>query len=106
MKTVEYKDEKVILVDQTLLPSELKYIECKNVECVAEAIKSLRVRGAPAIGVTAALALALVAEQNQEKDRREILKELEKARDLLAETRPTAVNLFLALEKITKKAEA
>ncbi len=104
MKTVDYKDQKVILIDQTLLPSKLKYVECDSVECVAEAIKSLRVRGAPAIGVTAALALAMVAEKNRGEDREDVLKELESAKELLAKTRPTAVNLFWALGRVTNAA--
>ena len=104
MKTVDYKDQKVILIDQTLLPSKLKYVECDSVECVAEAIKSLRVRGAPAIGVTAALALAMVAEKNRGEDREDVLKELESAKELLEKTRPTAVNLFWALERVTNAA--
>ncbi len=105
MKTVDYKDQKVILIDQTLLPSKLKYVKCGSVECVAEAIKSLRVRGAPAIGVTAALALAMVAEKNRGEDREDVLKELESAKELLAKTRPTAVNLFWALERVTNAAQ-
>ncbi|MFQ6135662.1 MAG: S-methyl-5-thioribose-1-phosphate isomerase [Candidatus Hydrothermarchaeales archaeon] len=105
MKTVEYREGKVILIDQTLLPTELKYIECKDVECVVEAIRNLRVRGAPAIGVTAALGLALIAEKNRRRSRDKVLDELKKARDLLAETRPTAVNLFWALERVMEKAE-
>ena len=105
MKTVYYKDQQVILIDQTLLPSKLEYIKCDNIECVAEAIQSLRVRGAPAIGVTAALALAMVAEKTREAGKEEALKELEMAKDLLAKTRPTAVNLFWALEKVTKAAK-
>jgi len=104
MKTVDYKDQKVILIDQTLLPSKLKYVECDSIECVAEAIKSLRVRGAPAIGVTAALALAMIAEKNHGESREDILKELENAKKILEKTRPTAVNLFWALKRVTNAA--
>ncbi len=106
LKTVELKDEKVVLIDQTLLPSEIKFIECENVECIAEAIESLRVRGAPAIGVTAALGLAMVALQNADRGRDEILQELLTASRRLEKTRPTAVNLFWAIERMMEKAKA
>lgn len=104
MKTIEFKDGKVALIDQTLLPSELKYIECDSVECIAAAIENLKIRGAPAIGVAAAFGLALTALQNSGKNREEILSELEKSSERLKKTRPTAVNLFWALDRVMKKA--
>jgi len=61
MKTIELKGEKVVMIDQTLLPREVKLIECIDTECIAEAIENLRIRGAPALGVAAAFALAQTA---------------------------------------------
>lgn len=104
MKTIEFKDGKVVLIDQTLLPLELKYIECDSVECIAEAIENLRIRGAPAIGVAAAFGLALTALQNSRESRERILSELEKSCGRLKKTRPTAVNLFWALDRVMEKA--
>ncbi|MDI6655494.1 MAG: S-methyl-5-thioribose-1-phosphate isomerase [Candidatus Hydrothermarchaeota archaeon] len=104
MKAIEFKDSKVVLIDQTLLPLELKYIECDNVECIAEAIENLRIRGAPAIGVAAAFGLALTALQNSRESREKILSELEKSCERLKKTRPTAVNLFWALDRVIEKA--
>jgi methylthioribose-1-phosphate isomerase len=105
MKTIEFKDDRVSLIDQTLLPLELKYMQCKDIECIAEAIENLRIRGAPAIGVAAAFGLALTALKNAGEDRKRILKELEKTKDRLKKTRPTAVNLFWALDRIMEKAK-
>jgi len=105
MKPVEFKDGVVVLLDQTLLPTEVKYIECRDVETLAEAIESLRVRGAPAIGVTAAFGLASIAVQNSGKSREEILEVLRNGKERLAATRPTAVNLFWALDRVMKAAE-
>lgn len=106
MKTVELKGEKVVLIDQTLLPSEIRFIECEDIECIAEAIESLRVRGAPAIGVTAALGLAMVALQNADIGRDEIFQALLTASKRLKKTRPTAVNLFWAIDRMMEKANA
>ncbi len=106
MKTVELKGEKVVLIDQTLLPSEIRFIECEDIECIAEAIESLRVRGAPAIGVTAALGLAMVALQNADRGRDEIFQALLTASKRLKKTRPTAVNLFWAIDRMMEKANA
>jgi len=102
--TVAWAAGRVRMIDQTLLPQKLKYIECDTVESVAEAIRSLRVRGAPAIGVTAAFGLALCAYQSNAATTGELLGELRRARATLAATRPTAVNLFWALNKMMSRA--
>jgi len=104
MKTVEFRDAEVVLIDQTLLPGELRFIRCRDIECVAEAIESLRVRGAPAIGVTAAFGLAMVALQNRGEAREKVLAALEAAAERLERTRPTAVNLFWAIERVMRRA--
>ncbi len=99
-KTVEYKDGKVRLIDQTRLPLEEVYVECDNYQDVARAIKTMQVRGAPAIGVTAAMGVALGAKSIKAKDFAEFYKEFVKICDCLAGTRPTAVNLFWAIERM------
>ncbi len=98
--TVAWKDGAVRLIDQTKLPTEVSYVDCKDVEAVAEGIKSLRVRGAPAIGITAAFGLALAARQITDSSFEPFYKNLLVQCDLLAATRPTAVNLFWAIERM------
>ena len=98
MRTVSWNDGRVVLVDQTRLPQRFDLIETDDLERIALAIRRLEVRGAPAIGVTAAYAMALAALQSRAKDAEEILADLERARALLAATRPTATNLFWALD--------
>lgn len=105
MRAIELKGEKLVILDQSLIPREMKYIECEDVECVAEAIENLRVRGAPAIGVTVALALGLTAVKSSNKTKDEVLKELETASERLRKTRPTAVNLFWAIDRVLSAAK-
>ena len=100
IETLRWKEGCVELIDQTLLPAELVYKECRDVEVLAEAIESLRVRGAPAIGVAGAFGVALGAQEIREAGREGFLKELEKRIQRLAATRPTAVNLFWALDRM------
>jgi len=95
-KSIDFKDDKLILIDQTKLPLVEEYIETDDYERIAAAIERLEVRGAPAIGVTAAYALAL-ALKNVDVDHQKIF---EKVYLRLASTRPTAVNLFWALNKM------
>lgn len=104
-KTVEYKDGKVILIDQTKLPLEEVYVECKNYLDVANAIKVMQVRGAPAIGVAAAMGVALGARQIKTEDFDEFYEEFLKICNNLAGTRPTAVNLFWAIERMKSAAD-
>lgn len=105
MRTVEWADGVVRMIDQTRLPLEYVVIDCQTVSQVAEAIKSLRVRGAPAIGVAAALGVALAAVSSAAATRDELLADVSEAIRLLRETRPTAVNLFWALELMSKAAD-
>ena len=100
MRTVSWDGGRVVLVDQTKLPERLELIEADEVERVALAIRRLEVRGAPAIGVTAAYALALAAFRSPAVCAEGMLADLETARRLLAATRPTATNLFWALERM------
>jgi methylthioribose-1-phosphate isomerase len=92
------------LIDQTLLPAELKYIECHDVECVCEAIRRLRVRGAPAIGIAAAYGVCLGVQQAAAADETTFFARLEEVADYLATSRPTAVNLFWALARMKSAA--
>ncbi|HEY3375723.1 MAG TPA: S-methyl-5-thioribose-1-phosphate isomerase [Candidatus Aquicultor sp.] len=106
MKTIEWKKGKVILIDQTKLPLKEEYIETDDYMRVAEAINTLSVRGAPAIGVAAAYGVALAAQQSHATDTKEFIHDIDEAARILGETRPTAVNLFWALSRMTKKVHA
>ncbi len=99
-QTVAWKDGAVRLLDQTRLPGEVVYVDCKEVEAVAEGIQSLRVRGAPAIGITAAYGIALAAQQIFSESFDDFYKQLLPSCALLAATRPTAINLFWAIERM------
>src|SRR5213594_448703 len=94
-----------MLIDQTKLPNKLVYVKCKDYKEVADAIKKLVVRGAPAIGVTAAFGLALAVQQSKAKTLQELMTDLDTAFNTLRATRPTAVNLFWALERVMDKAK-
>jgi methylthioribose-1-phosphate isomerase len=95
----------IVMIDQTKLPTKLVYVKCSRYEEVADAIKKLVVRGAPAIGVAAAFGLALAAIRSKASSKAELLSELGSAFEVLRATRPTAVNLFWALERVMNKAK-
>ncbi len=103
--TVSWKNGSVVLIDQTKLPNKLVHVRCKDYREVANAIKKLVVRGAPAIGVTAAFGLALAAQASRAKALPELMTDLDTAFKTLRATRPTAVNLFWALERVMEKAK-
>jgi methylthioribose-1-phosphate isomerase len=102
--TVAWLGDRVLLIDQRRLPGEEVYIECRTWEEVAEAIRTLAVRGAPAIGVTAAFGVVLAALASPATAPDELLADVEVAVKGLAATRPTAVNLFWALERMRRQA--
>jgi len=102
LKTIEWKDNSVIMIDQTKLPNSLEYVTYTDYNDVATAIRNLVVRGAPAIGVSGAFGLALAALQSSAKEKDQLIQDLETAKKILFETRPTAVNLAWGLEKIMK----
>jgi len=104
--SVVWQDGVVRILDQTVLPQEEKWLECHKVEEVARAIADMRVRGAPAIGITAAYGIALAAVRADCRDASEILPILEEAGRALRETRPTAVNLAWAVERMQARARA
>ena len=93
LKTVEWKDNKVVMIDQTKLPNQLVFATYDDFNQVADAIRNLVVRGAPAIGVSGAFGLALASIQSKATTKEQLLEDLEKAKAILFETRPTAVNL-------------
>ena len=114
-ETIEWKNNELILIDQRLLPTVEKYVVCRSVDEVADAIKNMVVRGAPAIGCVAAFGFTIAVTQaikelkitdnlsvNKQKNFDGFLQLVKTSKDKLANTRPTAVNLFWALERIYK----
>jgi methylthioribose-1-phosphate isomerase len=101
--TVEWKNGAVRLLDQSRLPESIEFLDCRDVDAVAVAIRELRVRGAPAIGVTAAMGVALGAQAIASTEYDVFAKTLFTICDRLAATRPTAVNLFWAIERMKQK---
>ncbi len=104
LRTVEWKDNAVVMIDQTKLPNDLVFVKYTDFKDVADAIRNLVVRGAPAIGVSGAFGLALAALHSSATTKDNLLENLEQAKKILFETRPTAVNLAWGLERIMKTA--
>lgn len=100
IKTIEWTDEGIRMLDQRLLPTEEKYLMLRSYEEVAEAIKKMVVRGAPAIGVSAAMGLALGASQSVGTSVADLEDDFDYMCKVMSETRPTAVNLFWAIERM------
>ncbi|MDY6786202.1 MAG: S-methyl-5-thioribose-1-phosphate isomerase [Cyanobacteriota bacterium] len=99
IEPIRYSDAKVFLIDQTRLPETLNWIEVERCEEMARAIKTMIVRGAPAIGVAAAYGMYLGAREIEKCDRAQFLSQLEEIAQKLRQTRPTAVNLFWAIDR-------
>lgn len=95
--------ERITIIDQTLLPGEERRVAIDSVEAMWEAIRSLRIRGAPAIGIAAAFGLDIAARTSPATRRAELLADLDRARAYLATARPTAVNLFWALDRVWRR---
>jgi len=100
VKTIDWKDNSVILIDQTKLPDEELYLKISDYRELADAIKKLKIRGAPAIGIAGAFGVCLGANQSRIEKYDAFKKELEVIIQELAATRPTAVNLFWALDRM------
>ncbi len=100
VETLRWRDGRLELIDQRLLPARFEYVACTSAAEVAEAIRSMAVRGAPAIGCAAAFGIALEARRHEHSPRREFDAALESAFKVLAASRPTAVNLFWALDRM------
>jgi methylthioribose-1-phosphate isomerase len=99
-KTIEWKDDRVVMIDQRKLPLEEVYVDCLDFEDVALAIKEMVIRGAPAIGVAAAMGIALGALKSKKRDKIEFLAEIKEVSTVISNTRPTAVNLFWAVKRM------
>ena len=106
LRTLYWRNGTLVMIDQRLLPHRLRYLRLRTAKQVAKAIKDMAVRGAPAIGVAAAMGLALEAWRCRTKRRERVLGRLEKAAELLRATRPTAVNLFWAIDRVMTAAES
>jgi len=101
--TVQWKDDSLLLIDQTKLPTKLSYVYCKSYQDVAAAIKQMIVRGAPAIGVAAAFGLVLAARRSNSRNIGSLLRDINKAYNIIRATRPTAINLQWGLDRLMKK---
>jgi methylthioribose-1-phosphate isomerase len=106
LRWVGNEDGYLVLIDQTRLPVELVQIECRQVETVFEAITQLRVRGAPAIGIAAAYGVVLGMQNRSQVEARGVQVALDQVARRLAQSRPTAVNLFWALDRMTARGRA
>ena len=100
LPTIEWRDDAVVMVDQRKLPAEEIYVSCRTAAEVARAIKTMVIRGAPAIGVAAAMGLALGVKKSTSTGTQKLAADFYKLCELMASTRPTAVNLFWAIERM------
>jgi len=104
-KTIEWTSDGVRMIDQTRLPGEEVYRTCRNYQEVAEAIRSMVIRGAPAIGVAAAMGVALGVQHSSAQSVQELRNDFEAIADMISKTRPTAVNLFWAIKRMRETFE-
>jgi methylthioribose-1-phosphate isomerase len=105
IQTLEWTDQGVRFIDQTKLPMEETYVTCKTHEQVAEVIRTMVVRGAPAIGVAAAMGIALAVKNSKAETVGDLKRDFNQACDVIGKTRPTAVNLFWAIRRMQEKLE-
>lgn len=104
VETISWKNGKVRYIDQTRLPHKLRYVDCGDVKRLWKAIKGLEIRGAPAIGIAGALGIVIGIKDSKAKNFKAIFKELKSKAKYLGSSRPTAVNLFWALERMEETA--
>jgi len=102
LPTIEWKDDAIIMIDQRKLPAAEVYVTCRTAKEVAKAITTMVIRGAPAIGVAAAMGIALGMRRSSATGTKQFTTEFQKICDLMAGTRPTAVNLFWAIERMKR----
>src|SRR5215470_328044 len=102
LPTIDWKDDAVVMIDQRKLPAAEVYVSCKTAQEVAKAIKTMVIRGAPAIGVAAAMGIALGMRNSKATGTKQFTTEFQRICDLMAATRPTAVNLFWAIERMKR----
>src|SRR5687767_1063612 len=100
LPTIDWQDDAIVMVDQRKLPGQELYIRCRSAQEVARAIRTMVIRGAPAIGVAAAMGLALGMRNSSAKGTRQFAVDFQKICDMMASTRPTAVNLFWAIDRM------
>src|SRR5919205_819595 len=100
LPTIEWRGDTVVMVDQRKLPAQEIYVTCKTPKDVARAIVTMVIRGAPAIGVAAAMGIALGMRKSKALGTKQFAVELNKISELMAGTRPTAVNLFWAIDRM------
>src|SRR6202041_3385302 len=105
IQTLEWTDKGVRFIDQTKLPMEEVYVTCTTHEQVADVIRNMVVRGAPAIGVAAAMGIALGVNNSKAESSGELKRDLDQISDMIGQTRPTAVNLFWAIRRMKEKFE-
>src|ERR1700719_772790 len=105
IETLEWTDQGIRFIDQTKLPTEETYVTCKTHEQVADVIRTMVVRGAPAIGVAAAMGIALAVKNSKAETAGDLKRDIDQACDLIGKTRPTAVNLFWAIRRMQEKLE-
>src|SRR6266581_8536683 len=105
IQTLEWTDTGVRFIDQTKLPTEEVYVNCTTHQQVADVIRNMVVRGAPAIGVAAAMGIALGVKNSKAENGADLKKDLDKICDIIRQTRPTAVNLFWAIRRMQEKFE-
>ena len=105
IQTLEWTEHGVRFIDQTKLPTEEKYVTCKTHEEVADVIRTMVVRGAPAIGVSAAMGIALGVKNSKAETTGDLKREFDQICDVIGKTRPTAVNLFWAIRRMQQKFE-
>ena len=102
LPTIDWQNDEIVMVDQRKLPGQEVYVHCKTAAEVARAIKTMVIRGAPAIGVAAAMGIALGMRRSAAKGTRQFAVDFNKLCGLMAGTRPTAVNLFWAIERMKR----
>jgi methylthioribose-1-phosphate isomerase len=102
LPTIEWQGDTIVMVDQRKLPAQEVYVRCRSAQEVAKAIRTMVIRGAPAIGVAAAMGLALGMRKSTAKGTKQFAVEFQKTCDMMASTRPTAVNLFWAIERMKR----
>jgi methylthioribose-1-phosphate isomerase len=105
IQTLEWTDKGVRFIDQTKLPTEEVYVNCKTHEQVADVIRNMVVRGAPAIGVAAAMGIALGVNNSKAESAGDLKRDFDQICDVIGKTRPTAVNLFWAIRRMQEKFE-
>ena len=102
LPTIEWQGDTVVMVDQRKLPAQEIYVRCRTSQEVAKAIRTMVIRGAPAIGVAAAMGIALGMRRSTAKGVKQFAVEFQKTCDMMAATRPTAVNLFWAIDRMKR----